>query len=61
MVDRQRVLPLATEKLGNRMRASEWLRTPNRTLNGRAPVELLNTDTGLHRIGIALSRTRSST
>jgi len=56
MVARERVLPLATEKFGDRLRASLWLRTPNRALDGRSPVELLNTNTGLHRIGIALNR-----
>ncbi len=58
MVARERVLPLATEKFGDRIRASKWLRTPNCGLDGRAPVELLNTNTGLHRIGIALNHKR---
>lgn len=58
MIPRKRVLPLVTEKLGDRIQASEWLRTPNEALNDKAPVELLNTDTGLHRVATALNRLR---
>lgn len=56
MIARERVLPLATEKFGDRIRASEWLRTPNRALDEKAPLELLNSDSGLRRIRIALDR-----
>lgn len=61
MIARERVLPLATEKFGDRIRASQWLRTPNRALDDRAPVELLNSNSGLRRIHIALDRVADRT
>lgn len=56
MIPRERVLPLATEKFGDRVRASEWLQTPNRALDDRAPIQLLDSNSGLRRIRIALDR-----
>ncbi len=41
-----RVLSLAESVYGSRERALAWLRNPHARLDGRAPLSLLNTDTG---------------
>lgn len=41
-----RVLSLAESVYGSRERALAWLRNPHAGLDGRAPLSLLNTDTG---------------
>lgn len=41
-----RVLSLAESVYGSRERALSWLRKPHPRLDGRAPLSLLNTDTG---------------
>jgi len=41
-----RVLSLAESVYGSRERALAWLRKPHPRLDGRAPLSLLNTDTG---------------
>jgi putative toxin-antitoxin system antitoxin component (TIGR02293 family) len=41
-----RVLSLAESVYGNRERALAWMRKPHARLDGRAPLSLLNTDTG---------------
>ncbi len=41
-----RVLSLAESVYGSRERALVWLRNPHARLDGRAPLSLLNTDTG---------------
>ena len=41
-----RVLSLAESVYGSRERALAWLRNPHTRLDGRAPLSLLNTDTG---------------
>ena len=41
-----RVLSLAESVYGSRERALAWLRKPHARLDGRAPLSLLNTDTG---------------
>src|SRR5580700_1874177 len=41
-----RVLALAESVYGSRERALAWLRNPHPRLDGRAPLSLLNTDTG---------------
>ncbi len=41
-----RVLSLAESVYGSRERALAWLRNPHPQLDGRAPLSLLNTDTG---------------
>jgi putative toxin-antitoxin system antitoxin component (TIGR02293 family) len=41
-----RVLSLAESVYGNRQRALAWMRKPHARLDGRAPLSLLNTDTG---------------
>lgn len=45
-----RVLALALEVLGNRKAAAAWLHDPIIALGGRAPVDLLDTDTGLRSV-----------
>src|SRR5579863_1484777 len=41
-----RVLAIAESVYGSRQRALAWLRRPHARLGGRAPLSLLNTDTG---------------
>jgi putative toxin-antitoxin system antitoxin component (TIGR02293 family) len=41
-----RVLSLAESVYGSRERALAWLRNPHARIGGRAPLSLLNTDTG---------------
>lgn len=41
-----RVIALAESVYGSRERALVWLRNPHARLDGRAPLSLLNTDTG---------------
>jgi putative toxin-antitoxin system antitoxin component (TIGR02293 family) len=41
-----RVLSLAESVYGSRERALAWMRNPHARLDGRAPLSLLNTDTG---------------
>jgi len=41
-----RVLAIAETIYGSRQRALAWLRRPHARLGGRAPLSLLNTDTG---------------
>jgi putative toxin-antitoxin system antitoxin component (TIGR02293 family) len=56
-----RIIALATEVLGDREKASSWLQTPNRALNGKIPLEEIETDPGyqsveevLHAIGYGM-------
>ena len=51
-----RILALATETLGDRMKASRWLQTANRVLEGRTPFELLDTDAGVQTVETVLGR-----
>src|SRR6266852_6660841 len=41
-----RVYASAIEMIGDREKAIEWLRTPNRALGGEKPLDQLDTDTG---------------
>ena len=41
-----RILSLAESVYGSRERALAWLRNPHARLDGRAPLSILNTDTG---------------
>jgi putative toxin-antitoxin system antitoxin component (TIGR02293 family) len=41
-----RVLALTESVYGSRERALAWLRNPHARIEGRAPLSLLNTDTG---------------
>jgi putative toxin-antitoxin system antitoxin component (TIGR02293 family) len=51
-----RVLALAKETLGEMERASRWLQTPNRALEGDKPIDLLDTDTGVRSVEQVLGR-----
>src|ERR1700679_2680107 len=51
-----RVFAQATDTLGNPEKASSWLQTPNMVLEGQAPLELLDTDTGVRRVETVLGR-----
>ena len=51
-----RVLALAKETLGDMERASRWLQTPNRALEGDKPIDLLDTDTGVRSVEQVLGR-----
>jgi len=45
-----RIIALATEILGDRKKASSWLQTPNRALNGKVPLDEIETDTGYQSV-----------
>lgn len=45
-----RIIALATEVLGDRDKASSWLRTPNRALNGKVPLDEIETDPGYRSV-----------
>ena len=51
-----RVLTLAKETLGDSNKASLWLKTPNRVLDGQTPFELLDTDAGVQSVETVLGR-----
>ncbi|MGH7888452.1 MAG: type II RES/Xre toxin-antitoxin system antitoxin [Candidatus Binatia bacterium] len=46
----------AAETFGSEAKAAEWLRRPNRALGNVAPLELLDTDIGIHQIEEILGR-----
>ena len=46
----RRILELATHVLGDRDKASCWLRTASRGLSGEVPLQLLATDVGTQRV-----------
>jgi len=51
-----RVLARAEEAFGDRQKASRWMRKPSRTLEGRRPLELLESDTGSRAVEKILLR-----
>ena len=51
-----RVLALARETLGNMERASRWLQTANRALEGDRPIDRLDTDIGVRSVEQVLGR-----
>jgi putative toxin-antitoxin system antitoxin component (TIGR02293 family) len=51
-----RVLALAVDTLGDLSKASRWLQTENRALQGRTPFELLDTDAGVQAVETVLGR-----
>lgn len=51
-----RVAAQAEEILGGREEAVQWLRTANRTLGGRKPLELVRTDAGAELVVDVLGR-----
>lgn len=51
-----RVSQRAIDSLGDENRAREWLKRPNRTLQDRAPLDLLSTDAGSELVTDELGR-----
>ena len=51
-----RLVALAEETFGDRDKARLWLRRPNRALEGRVPLDLLDTDGGARAVETILSR-----
>ena len=51
-----RVYAAAVEMIGNKEKAVEWLRTPNRALGGASPLEQLDTDLGAREVEDILGR-----
>ncbi|QNI32370.1 DUF2384 domain-containing protein [Alloacidobacterium dinghuense] len=45
-----RIIALATEVLGANEKAASWLRTPNRALGGRQPIDEIATDPGYRSV-----------
>jgi putative toxin-antitoxin system antitoxin component (TIGR02293 family) len=51
-----RVLSHAERVPGTRTKATQWLRRPNRALNGATPLALLDTDIGATQVDDLLGR-----
>ena len=51
-----RVADLAEDALGNRQKAARWLRKPNRSIQGKRPIDLLKSDIGARMVERALGR-----
>jgi putative toxin-antitoxin system antitoxin component (TIGR02293 family) len=51
-----RVMANAEDTLGTMQKASRWLQTPNRALDGEAPFDLLDTDAGVQSVETVLGR-----
>ena len=51
-----RISAQAAETFGSETKAAEWLRRPNRALGNLIPLELLDTDIGVHQIEEILGR-----
>jgi putative toxin-antitoxin system antitoxin component (TIGR02293 family) len=51
-----RIVALTTGTLGTSQKASSWLQTPNRALDGERPLDLLDTDTGAKSVETILGR-----
>ena len=51
-----RVIAMASDTLGDSHKASSWLQTPNRALDGQCPLDLLDTDTGTRSVETVLMR-----
>ena len=51
-----RVFATAVEMIGNKEKAVEWLRTPNRALAGERPLDQLDTDLGAREVEDVLGR-----
>jgi len=51
-----RVYATAVEMIGNKEKAVEWLRTPNRALGGGRPLDQLDTDLGAREVEDILGR-----
>lgn len=51
-----RISAQAAETFGSETKAAEWLRRPNRALGNLVPLELLDTDIGVHQVEEILGR-----
>ena len=51
-----RIIALANEYLGDRKRALQWLKRPNRALGGIAPVAAMDTELGARQVENVLGR-----
>lgn len=51
-----KILAIAESVLGNRDKASHWLKTSNRALGGGAPLSLLETEAGADEVANVLGR-----
>ncbi|MBV8113587.1 MAG: DUF2384 domain-containing protein [Silvibacterium sp.] len=51
-----RILALTRETLGSMEKASRWLQTPNRALEGDRPIDRLDTDIGVRSVEQVLGR-----
>ena len=51
-----RVVAMAMDTLGTPAKASRWLQSPNRVLEGQTPLSLLDTDTGARSVETVLGR-----
>jgi putative toxin-antitoxin system antitoxin component (TIGR02293 family) len=51
-----RLATYAEEAIGNVEKAARWLRTPNRALVGKRPLDLLNSDLGTRMVEQVLGR-----
>jgi putative toxin-antitoxin system antitoxin component (TIGR02293 family) len=51
-----RILALARHYIGDKDRATRWLRRPNRALGGSTPLELLDTEAGARAVENVLGR-----
>jgi putative toxin-antitoxin system antitoxin component (TIGR02293 family) len=51
-----RVYATAVEMIGNAAKAAAWLRTPNRALGGKIPIDQLDTDLGTREVENILGR-----
>lgn len=51
-----RIHDFAVEVFGDHQKARKWLRTPNRAMKGRRPLELLRTDYGARIVESILGR-----
>ena len=51
-----RIVAIADEYLGDHERAKRWLKRPNRTLGGLAPVAMIDTELGARQVESILGR-----
>lgn len=51
-----RLYATAVEMIGNAAKAAAWLRTPNRALGGKIPIDQLDTDLGTREVENILGR-----
>jgi putative toxin-antitoxin system antitoxin component (TIGR02293 family) len=54
--ERLRVQRMAEETFGSPHKAMVWLSRPTRALDGKTPMELMNTESGLQRVEDLLTR-----